>query len=118
MRKEELLNAYQEKIKQNLLAIDNAPITNLFDSVLMGKELSPINKKESMQLTKNLINYIICHQIFTMEECIKRFKRDRKSILKRISILKKYSLVRRLDKRNYTITPKLKKIKLFESEEN
>lgn len=69
--------------------------------------LHPTDKKESKDLTRELIKYICDQGIITAEEIYTKYNWSDKPVMRRLKLLREFGMVKREQKKYYMPTPRL-----------
>lgn len=89
---------------------DIQPLT-MSDIILIRQVIHPTSRKESKEITKNLIEYICDRGICTAQEIYDHFGYSDKPVLKRLKLFQQFGLVRRESKKWYLPTPRMHELR-------
>lgn len=106
----EILSEYQRKLKlmtsQKIPHKDIQPLTTA-EIMLFTALLHPTAKKESKDLTRELIKYICDQGIITAEEIYAKYNWSDKPVMRRLKLLREFGMIKREQKKYYMPTPRL-----------
>ena len=81
------------------------------DVIFLRAIIHPTSKKESIELTRNLIEFICDREICTAQEIYDHYGYSDKPVLKRLKIFQQHGLVRRESKKWYLATPRMQELR-------
>ncbi len=110
----DILQSYKNDVARwtanNAHYVDIRPL-QITEVIMLKMKLHPTAKRESLDLTKRLIDLMCDREIITAQEIYEALDCVDKPILKRIRILKEYGLLRRESKKYYLPTPRLQELR-------
>jgi len=106
----ELLSDYQRKVKlmisQKIPHKDIQPLDQR-DIILFMALLHPTAKRESKELTKELITFICDQGIITAEDIYAKYNWSDKPVMRRLKLFREFGLIKREQKKYYMPTPRM-----------
>jgi len=106
----ELLAEYQRKVKlmttQRTPHKDVQPLTTP-EILLFRALLHPTNKKESKDMTRELVNYLCEQGITSAEDIYTKYNWSDKPVMRRLKLMREFGMVKREQKKYYMPTPRL-----------
>ena len=110
----DILQSYKNDVARwqanNSHYVDIRPLT-VNEIITLKMKLHPTAKRESLDMTKRLIELMCDREIITAQEIYTELACVDKPILKRIRILREYGLLRRESKKFYLPTPRLQELR-------
>lgn len=110
----EILSDYQKKVES--LIANKSPYKEvqplqISDLLLLSARLHPTDKKESKDITRELIKFVHDEGIVTAEQIYSTYGWSDKAVMRRLKILREFGIVRRESKKYYMGTPRLKELR-------
>jgi predicted HTH transcriptional regulator len=106
----EILSEYQRKVElmreQKTPHKDIQPL-QVADILLLRAVIHPTDKKESKEMTRELVKFVCDQGIVTAEEIYSTFGWSDKPVMKRLKVLREFGIIRRESKKYYIATPRL-----------
>ena len=108
--KEEILATYRKKVAfwvEKDQPIPELKPLSLNDANLIKMLINKTNKKESIELTNNLLRFLYNEQVCTTEDIMEALEVTYPPVWQRLNLLRKHKLVRREHREYYLATPRL-----------
>lgn len=106
----EIVSDYQRRVElmreQKTPHKDIQPLT-INDIILFRALIHPTDKKESKDMTRELIKFVCDQGITTAEDIFNTYGWSDKPVMKRLKLLREFGMVRRESKKYYLPTPRL-----------
>lgn len=110
----EILSLYQRKVElmksQKTTYKDIQPIS-MSEMLLLRALLHPTARKESKDITRELIKFICDQGIVTAEEIYAKYGWSDKPVMRRLKLLREFGMIKRESKKYYMGTPRLQELR-------
>jgi len=106
----EILSEYQRKVR--LMTSQKTPHKEIQpleprDIMLFRALLHPTDKKESKEMTRELVKYLCDQGITTAEDIYEKYGWSDKPVMKRLKLFREFGMLKREQKKYYMPTPRL-----------
>jgi hypothetical protein len=111
----EILSEYQHRVdalREQKVTTKEMQVLSMTDLLYLKAVIHPTNKQASKDITRELVKFIYDQGIVTAEEIYTKFGWSDKAVMRRLKLLKEFSIIRRESKKYYLGTPRLEELRI------